>query len=275
MAHKTIPLIPFIFFLIFIPFQAPAQSFSLDEYPVDTTTIHFEYSHPFFDMKPALSILSGGYNLSLHLPLGKRINIVGIIPFSALGGKDIESSSSIGNIYLGIQTRIKGNKPSGISFSAGVSLPTTSDTQNAPIFVGTYSDLANFYRHTPDLTTAKINLAYHFLNPRKSSFSFHFGAITTIPTDSSDEDLELYAYYGAGAGVWFGRAILSVELHSLAIISQDIDYFGDRFIHSLLLAATYDHSSIKPSLFFRLYLVPGIFEAIDAIVGLKLAIPLT
>jgi hypothetical protein len=273
MNQKLFTLI--IFFLVITTVQATGQSFSLDEYPADQSTIYFEFAHTFLDSTPSLSLLSGTYNLSLQIPLTQSINIVGSLPFVTMGGSDVESSSSIGNVYIGIQTRIKGDKQKGSSISAGVSLPTTSSSESAPWIIGYYTDAINSYRFFPDYTTVRVSVGFHNRKPQKKFNSIHLGAFMVIPKDTDERDFEIFAQYGFSWGIWLGRAILSAEFHGNAIITKDISNFSDRFTHNLTLAATYDRSAITPSLFIRLHLDKVINRSIDLVAGIKLTIPLS
>ena len=274
MNQKLFTLFICIFFLTITTNQVHGQAFSLDEYPADQSTIYFEYSYPFLDSKSSLSLLSGTYNLSLQIPVTQSINLVGKLPFTAVGGGYIENTSSIGNVYVGIQTRIKGDEQKGSSISAGISLPTTAFSESAPWIIGYYTDVLNSYRYVPNYTTVRVSIGFHNRKPQKKFRSIHMGAYMLMPKDTDERDVEVYAKYGFSIGTWLGRTILSGELHGQAIITEDIPSFTGRFFHSITLAATYDRYSLKPSLFLRTYLSKLIGQSLDFIVGIKLTIPL-
>jgi hypothetical protein len=248
-----------------------SQSISLDEFPAKEFSLGLDYSRPFFDLRPSLSLLTGGYNISLHIPSARSFNFVVRLPFAVLGGKDThEAGTCAGNIYLGVQTRIQGSIQKGTSVSAGVSIPTAPSGRLHVKSVGLCTDTLHFYRYTPNLLAIKINVAIHSREHLNRFHAFHLGAVVTLPTGAGKGDMELWGRYGVGAGAWTGDTILSAELLGIVHLSENIEKFSHRFTHSLILAATYDRFTIKPSLFIRLYFDRDLNQTLDAVAGLKI-----
>lgn len=275
MTRRLRTLIPLIFLPLMWTTSAHGQSFSLDEYPADTITISFEYSRPFFDVRPSLSILTGGYNIALHTPITRGINIVARLPFTVLAGRDTsEDGSSAGNVYLGVQTRIRGPEHKGTSISAGISIPTASNRRLLVSSLGLYTDNLHFYRYTPQLMALRINVAFHKRERLNRFHAIHVGAFITIPTGDSEGNMKLWGRYGISAGAWAGDTILSGELMGIVLLNDHIAKFSQRFTHALILAATYDRLVIRPSIFIRLYFDRDLNQTLDAVAGLKCTLPL-
>ena len=263
-------LIPVVWLVSAFALQVHAQSFSLDDYPTDRMILSMEYDRPFFDSRPSLSLLTGGYNLSLHAPVCRSFNIVARLPLTVLGGRDTrEDGSSAGNIFLGIQTRIRQDTTKGTSITAGISIPTASNGMLPVKSLGLYTDNLHFYRYTPRIMAIRINVALHNREPLNRFHAIHLGAVLTFPTGTNEGEVELWGRYGIGAGAWAGDTILSAELIGIVHLSEKIEKFSHRFTHSLVLAATYDRFTLKPSLFIRLYFDHDLNQAVDAIAGLK------
>ena len=86
--------------------------------------------------------------------------------------------------------------------------------------------------------------------------------------------MELFIHYGISGEFKLTNVTLSAELAELAIISEDIDDFEDRFTHSLAFGAQWIGSNIKPGIFYQIYLKEDFRDVVDGILGIKVDVDL-
>ena len=61
-----------------------------------------------------------------------------------------------------------------------------------------------------------------------------------------------------------------MELIGLAIITEDVDDFNDRFLHTLVFGGQWNAGTIKPGLFYKIYLKDELSDLVDGVLGIKL-----
>ncbi|UCH98170.1 MAG: transporter [Candidatus Aminicenantes bacterium] len=256
-------------FIFLLPFIVSAQWFLLQDSPTDKTKLGFRYLRPDFKGDVSLSFLSGVYDLSVSIPTGSRLNIVGVFPFASMGVEGDESESGIGNIYIGLQHRLKSTVEKGISLSLGVFLPTMSEDKLAVCLIGIFTNYYEFQKYMPNVLTIYGNLAYHHIKSEGLMLGLEIGPKLAIPTKNGG-DAELYAHYGLSGGYRTGGIAFKAELAGIAVITEEVDDFGDRFIHSLAFGLQWVRGSIRPGIFYKIYLKEEMKDIVSGVLGIKL-----
>ncbi len=256
-------------FVLFLAVIVSAQSFILQDPPVDKTRFSFQYLRPDFKGDDSLSFFSGAYDLTVSIPVGSQLNIVGALPFATLGVED-ETESGIGNIYLGLRHRLKSTAEKGLSLSLGVFLPTMPEDKWSVFLMGVYSNYYEFQKYMPNVLTVYGNVAYHHIKSEGLMLGMEIGPKLAIPTKDSEGDTELFLHYGLSAGFRTGGVAFKAELAGIGIITEEADNFGDRFVHMLAFGVQWVRGSIRPGIFYKIYLKEELRDIVSGVIGIKL-----
>jgi len=249
-----------------------AQNFLFQTMPKNKSQLGLRFMRPNFEWDTDLSLLSGTYDLYFNIPVGPRINLIGSLPFTTFSAKDEDSESGIGNIYVGIQTKPISESGNNSNISAGIFLPTATD-EFAPMFLGLYSNYYEIQKYFSDMLTVYGNYSFSMNHSRGAIFGLEIGPNLFIPT-KDDGDVELFAHYGIFGGFKLTSVMFSVELEGLAIISEDMEEFEDRFVHSLAFGAQWIGSNIRPGIFYEIYLKEDFRDVVDGVLGIKVDVSL-
>jgi len=264
--HRFVAMIAGLFIILLIE-SVLAQSFVMQTRVEDKTRIGLRFMRPNFSGESGLSTFSGAYDLQVNIPVSSRLNLVGSVPFNTASGDDFDGESSIGNLYLGIQTR-SATADKGSSFSLGVFVPTASDKEFLPLVVGLITNFYEFQRSVPNVLTVYTNFAYHNRRDNGPMFGLEIGPQFSIPTENGG-DPELFAHYGVSGGFQFTNVALFAELLGMAIITEAVDGFGDRFSHSIDFGVQLTGYSVRPGIFYMIPLDEDLSEDLDGALGVK------
>ncbi|NIM13500.1 MAG: hypothetical protein GTO45_15415 [Candidatus Aminicenantes bacterium] len=259
-------------FIFLLPFIVFGQTFLLENVPSRRTKLGFRYLRPEFK-EADLSGLSGVYEFSLSIPVGSRLNLVGSLPLSIVNITGAENEGSIGNIYVGLQSRLKSSRQNVFSLSLGVFLPTMSEENVDTAFVGIFSNYYEFQKFIPNTWTVYGNLAYHRIKPYGVIYGFEIGPNIMIPTEEGGET-EVYIHYGISLGYRLDYIDIKAEWTGIGIITEDVDDFGDRFVHSITFGIFWNRSFLRPGIFYQIYTREGIRETVSGVLGIRLDIML-
>lgn len=264
--------------IFLLPLVVSAQSFILQDPPADKANLTFRYFRPHLKhAENSLSFFSGAYDLTLNIPVSPKMNFVGSLPFATIGfkGYDSESESSFGNISLGLQYKLKSTAETATAVTFGVCTPTMSDKHEGPYFMGLYADYYEFQKFFPHLLTLYGNLAYHVFKADGLLLNAEIGPYFMIPTETEDEsDSELFLHYGLSAGYRVNPIAFKVELAGLGILTEEMYEGGHRFEHMLAIGAQWTRGSVRPGIFYQVYLRKDISDYISSVIGIKLEIDL-
>ncbi len=245
-----------------------AQNFLLQTMPKNVSQLGLRFMRPNFEEDAELSLLSRTYDLYVNIPVSSKINLVGSLPFTTFAAKDEDSESGIGNIYVGFQTKPVPEFGNKSSLSMGVFLPTATD-EASPMFLGIYSNYYEFQKYISDLVTVYGNYSYQKDQSSGPVFGVEIGPNLFIPT-KDDGEAELFAHYGISGGFKITNVTLSAEIVGLALISEDVENFEDRFIHSLAFGAQWTGNNIRPGVFYEIYLKEDLRDVVDGVLGIKI-----
>ena len=134
----------------------------------------------------------------------------------------------------------------------------------------------NFYelqKYLPDVLTLYGNYAFRSSKPGGAIFGFEIGPNFLIPTEDGG-DSELFLHYGLTAGFQMTQLAIFAELAGIAIITEDVDDFGDRLSHVIAFGAQWTGSRLRPGVFYKLYLDEDLSDSVDGVLGIKLDVSL-
>lgn len=245
-----------------------AQNFLFQTMPKNRSELGVRFMRASFNRGNDLSLLSGTYDFYANIPISRGINLVGSLPFSVFSEKDYDSESGLGNIYFGFQTRKSSGLGNKASLSLGVFLPTARD-KIEPVVFGAYSNYYELQKYLPDMLTVYGNYSFVSNHSSGAIFGIEIGPNFFIPTKKDYGEGELFAHYGFSSRFKLNKIMISAELTGLAIISEDIDDFGDRFVHSLAFGAQWTGGNIRPTIFYAIYLKEEYRDFVDGVLGIK------
>ena len=262
-----------LFFLIL--FTAPGifygQTLDLQTIPNNKEQFGFSFNKAFFTSSSNIFTLSGVYQLYTNIPVSSKLNIIGNIPFiytsynidypSAL---ESISESGFGNIFLGLQIKPKVPESRISIFTFGLFLPTAKE--NASLN-GTLTDYYYFSKYVQNYFGLHFNYAYHYINNKGFNYGLELGPNLLIATKSNSQT-ELYAHYGIIAGYQINKLLANIEVVGVAIISEDIKNFGDRFINMFNIGLQERGSIVSPKIFYKIFLRDDIRHNVDGVLGL-------
>ena len=223
--------------------------------------------HPNFSGESGLSTFSGAYDLHANIPVSARLNFVGSVPFNTFSAENVDGESSIGDLYLGIQTR-SASENKGPSVSFGVFLPTASEEKFLPLLLGVSANSYELQRSLPNVLTIYTNFAYHNRRDNGPLFGLEIGPQLSIPTKNGG-DAELFAHYGVSGGFQLTNVALFAELLGIVFITEDFGNFGDRFSHTIDFGAQLTGYSVRPGIFYMIPLDEDLSDDLDGVLGIK------
>jgi len=261
-------------FIFLLPFVVSAQSFLLQDVPADETKLGFRYLRPDFKEGDGLTFLSGVYDFSVSIPVGSKVNIVGSLPFGVIGVEGVDTESGIGNIYVGLQHRLNSTAEKGLSASLGIFLPTMPEDKFSVFLIGVYSNYFEFQKFFPNTLTVYGNLAYHRIKSNGWMFNLEIGPNIMIATGDNDADTEVLIHYGLSGGYRVHDVAFKAELAGMAILTEDVDEFGDRFAHMLAFGVQWTRGPVRPGIFYKIYLKEELRDVVSGVIGIKLDVVL-
>lgn len=267
--------------IFLLPLIVLSQSFILQDPPSSNPKMTFKYFRPHFKgLDNPLSVLSGLYDFNVSIPVNDRINIIGSVPFAAIGGEDfVESESTLANISAGIQYRFGYTDQRATAVTLSITAPTASENKIIPLLLGMMSDYYEVPKFFPNVLTINGNLSHHIFRTNGFLLNMEIGPYLMIPTKSDNnstlEDTELFVHYGVSVGYRLNPITLNVELAGLGIITEDMDNFEDRFDHMLAFGVQWNRGSVRPGLYYQLFLDKDMNDTVNGVLGLKLEIDLS
>jgi len=247
-----------------------AQNFVMQGRAAEKTNIGLRFMHPNFSndfLNRDLSTFSGAYDFWVNVPVSGGLNLVAAIPVNAMSADGLDGQTAVGDVYVGIQTR-SASPDRSTTFSLGVNLPTASEDDFFAAILGLNTNFHEFRRSLPDVLTIYTNFAHQIRPSTGPLFGFEIGPEVLIPTEDGG-DAEVFAHYGVKGGVQLSNVALFAELLGIAIISEDVEDFGDRFNHSIDFGAQMTGYTVNPGIFYLLPLDKDQRDSLDGVLGLK------
>ena len=250
------------------PAAADAQSPWLDR--ENPKTLHLELAKPLFDGDEGF--FTFGAFLTARLPAGDGLAFVGELPVATLsvdeGLLGDRSSTTIGNPYLGIETRPEGGH--GGRFELGLRPPLASEDEFA-FLAGMAADVHRWEAFLPNAFF--VRAAGHWRSDmRGGGPGVDLGVAPNLWIPEEDGDTELFATYGLRVLLESPQARGGVGLGGRWFVTAEDADFGEASTHQLEAAFDFGRGGVRPGFVLRLPLDDtGIFfDNPDAVVGLTL-----
>ncbi|HEX6559555.1 MAG TPA: hypothetical protein VF021_08830 [Longimicrobiales bacterium] len=235
------------------------------------TGISLEAIHPTYDHYTA-SVLSAAYYLSAHHQLNERILLVAELPFSYLveqGGFSFDrSSASLGNPYVGLQTRY------GIAtYNFGVRLPTLSNPPEAADFA-VMADIQRMEAFVQDLFTVHAGFALQS-NPRNGlTYGMNLSPALMYRTRAVPNRSDLYLDYGANIGYVSTQVRSALRFDGLSILTRDHLTFAEATLHQAVGTVDFGAGRFRPGFYMGVPLDHDMTSMLDVTLGLTFQVAL-
>jgi Putative MetA-pathway of phenol degradation len=264
----SISLVLFGFMFLVLPFLLSAQGFQMEGPPADKTTLALRFIHPDVEDADGLSIFTGLYQLSIRVPVNKKLNLVARAPFGVMKSDNFNSESGIGDIYAGLQYKLKDSKKNKTGVSLGIYLPTASKEKPLALFAGMFSQYSRFFQFLPEIVTISMNVTHYRFQEKGLFFGVELGPDVILPKEEYYSDqVELFVHYGLTVGYRFNRLEMKAEFVGFGIITEDVDDFGDRFIDEFILGLKWTGGRIHPGFFYKFNLDKWLRESVRGAFG--------
>jgi hypothetical protein len=243
---------------------ARAQSAWLDR--STAKSLHVEFAKPQIDGLDEGFFSFAGF-FTARLSAGDGLAFVGELPMARLSSDEgllgEESSTMVGNVYLGLESRP--DEGSGGWFELGVRPPTAGE--EFAFLLGAAADVDRWEAFFPEVTT--LRAAGHWRRaPRAGGVGvdLHVAPAVWIPEDG---DTEMFAGYGARVLFAAPAARGGAGLSGRWLATEDEGDFGERSTHQLDAAFDFLRGNVRPGVVLRVPLdEDGIFLGSgDAVVG--------
>ncbi|QQS37770.1 MAG: hypothetical protein IPM56_07425 [Ignavibacteriales bacterium] len=253
-----------------------SQTYNLQTIPTNKTLAGLVFEKPFYGMELEPSILSGSYKLNFSVPVSDKINVIAILPFSAISyefGSGIYaaeySESGLGNVFLGIQTKPVMPDVANSFITAGIYLPTA---EKKIAFTGLMSNYYDLQAYIPDAIGIYGNYAYHRIEEHGPSYGIEFGPNLILGVGDYNSETDFFVHYGGVAGYSFNRVGINFELLGVLLLTSDPENFGDRFVHMVNLGAHWKGEVFIPKIFYKIYLREELKKSVDGILGIGISV---
>lgn len=235
---------------------AAAQSLWM---PRDTDyTISLEMLRPNLEDVDS-GVLSGSFFLAGRARLSPGVSFVGELPYVTHSSRSVAtdfngneivedfSSSTIGNPYVGLETRI-GSGP--VFVEVGGRPPLTSDEEFEAVLTGIFSDVNHFATFLPHVASIQAAFNLREVTPSKLAYRFRLSPMIAIPTEGGNGS-ELYAMYSFQIGYHGSAARVGAGMSGQALLTEDYGNLGERSRNQFEIHADFLPGAIRPGLDLR------------------------
>ena len=241
-----------------------AQSIWLDR--TNPKTIHLELAKPMFGGGVDEGFFTFAGFLTARFQTSEGLAVVGELPMATLSSDDGgESSTMIGNPYLGIETVPDGGH--GGRFEFGVRPPLASEDEFA-VFAGIAADANRWEAFFPNAVF--VRAAGHWRSEvRDGHPGVDLGVAPVLWIPEEDGDTELFATYSAQVLLQAAEARGGVGLSGRWFVTADDATLGEATTHQFEAAFDFLHGDVRPGFVLRVPLDDdGIFfGTADAVFG--------
>ncbi len=271
MKRSVFSLVLVIILVVFAAGNAAAQTFMFKNIPTDVSQFGLRFLRPDFEGESSLSTFSGVYDITLSLAVNEKWSIDAAFPYTRLASDENDFSESyMGNVYVGLQHISRNGNGSSI-WSFGVYMPMGDDDLTHLIF-GSLTNQEDMFKFWPNAWTLYGNFAYFNINKGGARLGLELGPDLLISTGGNSDDPEFFMHYGLTAG-YQGKNIAAItEIVGLAILTEDPDEGGDRFMHSINFGLSYVSEHFLPGVFYKIYLEEENRELVDGVLGVNIEV---
>ncbi len=222
------------------------------------------------------------YFLSGRMPISGSVIATAELPFayagfkrSALGGTGVETSSTLGNPYVGIKLA---SAASPITADLGVRLPVrkSKESEGMAASVGFLADVDRMEAFAADLLSVGGHLGIRHRDPSGLHLHARGGPIMWFNTakDRPGDDTELFLDYVAQAGYDVGRYAIIGGLSGRTQMTADEGSWSDRSIHHLGVSGSVAFGSVRPGIQVRVPLDDDLDDVLRYVIGLGVTVQL-
>ena len=248
-----------------------AQTLDFQTIPNTKKQFGFSFNKIFYSTHRDMSTLSGVYQLYANIPISSKLNIIANFPYINTSYSVIYgfrnysySESGFGNIFIGLQTKSPTIENRRSTFTFGLFIPTASEGAS---FDGALADYYYFSKYFPNSIGFHFNYAYHYLNTEGLNYGLELGPNLLIASERNSET-ELFMHYGISGGYQIDQLLLNIEVIGIAIITENIENFGDRFVNMLNIGAQWRGAVFTPKIFYKIYLRNEIRHNVDGVLSI-------
>lgn len=265
---------------IFISGTVSPQEFMMKNTPHNNAAFSLRYLHPYLSKNSPseLSSFSGTYELESSIPVNDNIYLNFQLPFVGYSVKSVwneTSENSIGNIYLGIQTKHVTSDIHTNYISGGLYLPTVSDKHEGVTMLGAFSDYPSLSKYIVKAVSFYGNFATQWNFPSGAGLAFDLGPTILVPTgDQNSRETEVLLHYGINSKYSYNSFFGSAEVNGVYILTESRIEFADRFFHNFSLGAGWTGSYVTPSLFYQWNMEKQLRYFVTGSFGVKLEVVL-
>ncbi|MFO7768481.1 MAG: hypothetical protein R6W82_05955 [bacterium] len=183
----------------------------------------------------------------------------------------LEEEVLVGNPYVG---GVRTSKDSPIFYTAGLRLPITSGEKPFARLMGEYTDLTRAGAFLPRTLVLEGTIGYGGVLDNGIQYWGSAGPLFTFPF-GEDEDAESFLRFSASAlyevmeGLQAGAGLSGIY----GITTDSLPYDG--LVLQAVAGLEYDLGAVRPGITARLPLSSDWGDAVDGILGLHLAVPLS
>lgn len=226
-----------------------------------------------------LSSFSGAYEFETTIPVTGNLYVNFQIPFVGYTVKSRwnkeTSESSVGNVYLGIQTKHTTSDIHTNYVSGGLYLPTASEKDGGPTLLGAYADYPSLPKYIINTLSVYGNFATQWNFPSGAGLMLDLGPTILIPTgDQNYRDTEILLHYGITGKYSYNSFFGSAEFNGAYILTESDLKFADRFLDVFSLGAGWRGSYVTPSLFYQWNMEKQMSNLVTGSFGVKLEVVL-
>ena len=282
---------PFIWLLALLvilngPSLKAGETFYMDPVPESQSCIGLSFMHWLPEGTVDQDDFDGTYDLYIDAVLTDQLNLRVKLPFSRMSipyiehlhlGDPVNTGATMGNLYVGFTHRSVANRNSVTFYSAGVYFPTSGNSEYDAYVnsIAVLADLHQLERVMPDVYTVYMNVAFRNTSSDATIFGMEFGPQIFIPKPKEGEsggDTEVLMHYGLSSGIKLSRLSIMAELLGLAIVTEDIDDFEDRFEHHAAFGLSLRGNTLRTSVFYQIPLHDDLKEITQGVLGMKLEV---
>ncbi len=216
--------------------------------------------------------------LSTRLAFSSSFAFVGEIPYSRhkstqfgtdFFGNEItidESSSTIGNIYLGVEGAALSSPLFG---ELGVRIPLTSGDEDYAQLTGLVSDVARWEAFFEEAVSIQAGLNVREVTSTQVAYRLRLSPTLVIPTEGG-VDSELFAIYAWQIGYEGRVARVGGALSGRVLLTEDFGNLGERSANQFEFHADFGPWRIRPGFELRLPL-GDLSEAVPVVLGVSIS----
>ena len=264
-----------LFYLLFTV-SSPAMSQNLYVHPLPQETIRIDakYLRPYFTWNAFVKMktVTGLYDIFVNMPMVKNYNIYADIPIIVQAYDEQTHGSGIGNLYLGLHSRSDSLDKRYSSTSFGIFFPTITPNIAALNFLGVYASFQEPQKAMINTLTLYANYVYLLGEHHRRYVGIEMGPQVYIPTKSSAGPVGLFLHYGFSGGYAVSKLVFTSELLGLADLTSAYETFSERFDHSLVLAASFEISGWRPTLFYQFVIDDQASQIVNGILGINVSL---